>query len=153
MRDTNFIAHPEGFDSAGPQSLGSGGFSLWRRRSLIRPLISSWWFGAWLRCLAKGPWTGDWNKENISPAPVLSRARGGQGDTGPGGDKGTRARRLRARCRAVQGMEGGPGMSPHSPSLPGQVPSANQSEEDNWSKSGSLMFLCLKLKAQQHETT
>jgi len=55
----------------------------------------------------------------------------------------------------VQGMEEGEegGSGDATPPCPGQLPSANQTEEGNWSKSGSLMFLCLKLKAQQHETT
>lgn len=107
---------------------------------------------------------------------IRTRTRTRDQDQDPGPGVGSRSRVLgpgagpgaggsAPGAGAVQGMErrtggfggvcGGVGYRDASPSssFPGQLPSANKTEEDNWSKSGSLMFLCLKLKAQQHETT
>lgn len=90
-----------------------------------------------------GPGPGSWVPVPVpvpaAPLPVPVRSRGWRG--GPEGLGGW--------------GWGGVGYRDASPSssFPGQLPSANKTEEDNWSKSGSLMFLCLKLKAQQHETT
>lgn len=96
-------------------------------------------------------------QRNHHPWPGRARCGGGGGGggQGPGGSApgASPAQGMEGWMRGgMQRMEMGEIQGCH-PILPGQQPSANKSEEDNWSKSGSLMFLCLKLKAQQHETT